>query len=247
MDTTLDAFLNGRVQVAQPKQGYRAATDPVFLAACVPARAGQSVLDVGCGVGAAALCLGARVPDLRLTGIELQSSYAELARENATRNQMVLQVENADLSQLSPTFRQQSFDHVMTNPPFFVPDNLSHPDGVGKQTAHVETMVLEKWIKHALRRLHPKGTFTIVHLADRLPEILRGLSGPCGALRVLPIAPREGRAAKRVIVQGVKTAKSPLKLLAPFVVHSGVEHVQDGDDYSANARAILRDGQAITL
>ena len=50
------------------------------VAASVPARAGQSVLDLGCGVGAVALCLGARVPGLTLTGVERQPDYAALAQ-----------------------------------------------------------------------------------------------------------------------------------------------------------------------
>jgi tRNA1(Val) A37 N6-methylase TrmN6 len=247
METTLDVFLDGRVEIGQPKQGYRAATDPVFLAASVPIRTGQSVLDVGCGVGTAAICLGARVKDVRLTGIEMQSAYAQLAAENATRNGLNISIENADLSQLSAVFRQQSFDHVMTNPPFFEPSTLSNPQSVGKSIAHVETMTLGDWISLALRRLHPKGTFTIIHLAQRLPEILHALNGPCGDLRVLPIAPREGRMAKRVIVQGVKTAKAPLQILPPFVVHAGTDHIKDGDDYSNEARSILRNGQALQL
>ena len=66
-----DKFLCGRLRLLQPLQGYRAATDPVLLAAACPAEPGQSVLDLGCGAGAAALCLGARVPGLTLdrTGI----------------------------------------------------------------------------------------------------------------------------------------------------------------------------------
>ena len=83
-DLTDDAFLSGRLQLLQPRKGYRAATDPVLLAACVPAKAGQSVLDLGCGAGTASLCLAIRVPGLRHAGLELQPDYADLARQNAS-------------------------------------------------------------------------------------------------------------------------------------------------------------------
>ncbi|MEO0916318.1 MAG: methyltransferase, partial [Pseudomonadota bacterium] len=59
--TTDNAFLGGRLQVLQPAVGYRAGADPVLLAAAVDAGPGHSVLDVGCGVGTALLCLGTRV------------------------------------------------------------------------------------------------------------------------------------------------------------------------------------------
>lgn len=55
---TQDAFLNGRVMALQPRDGYRAATDPVFLAASVPARTGQNVLELGCGAGVASFVWG---------------------------------------------------------------------------------------------------------------------------------------------------------------------------------------------
>ena len=54
-DLTRDAFLGGRLYLWQPRTGYRAGVDPVLLAASVPARRGESVLDLGCGVGTAAL------------------------------------------------------------------------------------------------------------------------------------------------------------------------------------------------
>jgi tRNA1Val (adenine37-N6)-methyltransferase len=67
LPTTVDGFLGGKLQVEQPVSGYRAATDPVYLAAAVPAKAGQTVLDVGCGVGVASLCLGVRT-NAQITG-----------------------------------------------------------------------------------------------------------------------------------------------------------------------------------
>ncbi|MCZ8088489.1 MAG: methyltransferase, partial [Rhodobacteraceae bacterium] len=81
-----DKFLMGRLRLLQPVKGYRAATDPVLLAAACPARAGETVLDLGCGAGAAGLCLATRVPGVVLAGLEVQPEYADLARRNADRN-----------------------------------------------------------------------------------------------------------------------------------------------------------------
>ena len=58
---TEDRLLGGKVRLRQPRDGYRAAIDPVLLAASVPAKPGERVLDLGTGAGAAALCLMARV------------------------------------------------------------------------------------------------------------------------------------------------------------------------------------------
>ncbi len=72
-ETSVDGLLDGRVRLRQPLAGYRAAIDPVFLAAAVPAEPSESLLDLGCGAGAAALCLLARVPGTRVTGLEIQA------------------------------------------------------------------------------------------------------------------------------------------------------------------------------
>ncbi len=76
--TSEDRLLGGRVRLSQPVEGYRAAIDPVFLAAAVPVRAGESVLDLGCGAGAAALGLLARVPELSVTGLDIQADLVRL-------------------------------------------------------------------------------------------------------------------------------------------------------------------------
>ncbi|NHX27288.1 methyltransferase domain-containing protein, partial [Escherichia coli] len=113
MDLTCDQFLGGRLSVWQPCDGYRAGVDPVLLAAAVPASAGQRVLELGCGVGVASLCLGARVPDLTITGVELQPDYAELARRNAEENGVQMAVVESDLRSLPADLRSVSFDHVV--------------------------------------------------------------------------------------------------------------------------------------
>ncbi len=120
-DLTRDAFLDGRIRLWQPRTGYRAATDPVFLAAFVPARPGERVLELGCGAGAAALCLARRVPDLDLHGVEIQPAYAELARHNATENGLALTVHEGDLSHPPHALRRLVFDHVLANPPYHPP------------------------------------------------------------------------------------------------------------------------------
>ena len=83
---TVDGLLDGRVLLRQPKAGYRVAIDPVLLAASIEAGAGERVLDVGAGVGAAALCLASRCECAELFGLELQPELVELARSNAAES-----------------------------------------------------------------------------------------------------------------------------------------------------------------
>lgn len=244
-DTTVDGFLGGALQIRQPVNGYRAATDPVFLAASVEAKAGDSVLELGCGAGVASLCLAHRVSGLSVTGLELQNDYAALARMNAEENRIAFDVFAGDLEQMPAVLRAQSFDHVIANPPFFEKGAVSQPSDTGKATAHVVETPMATWIDAGLRRLKPSGTFTIIQLAEQLPDILIGLSGRAGDIRVLPLASRRGRPAKRVIVRARKSARAPMRLQAPFHVHENEAHVQGTSDFTAAAGAILRDGAAM--
>lgn len=242
----MDALLGGRVMLRQPRVGYRAATDPVLLAAAVPAAAGETALDLGCGAGGAGLCLIARVPGVRVVGLEVQPEYAALARENGAAAGGAFEVVEGDLASPPPELKARTFDHVLMNPPFHPGEATASPDP-GRDRAHRETLDVSVWIDAGLRRLRPGGRLTIIHRAERLAAILPALAGRAGALRVLPLAARAGRAAKRVIVQGRKGAKGPLALLAPLVMHAGDRHVADRDDFTEAAAAVLREGAALDL
>ena len=234
-----DAFLGGRIALWQPRRGYRAAPDSVLLAAFVPARPGEAVLDLGCGAGAAALCLAARVPGLALHGLELQPAYAALARRNAAENGLVLAVHDGDVAAMPAALRALSFDHVMLNPPFHAGGTPS-PDA-GRAAAHGEAVPLAAWIDAGLRRLRPGGTFALIHRAGRLGGILTALEGRAGGAEVLPLAPRAGRPAVRVLVRARKAAKGPLVLHPPFTLHAGCAHERDANTYTGHAGRVLRD------
>lgn len=245
-DTTIDAFLGGRLTIVQPRHGYRAATDPVLLAAAVPGRSGQRVLELGCGTGVAILCLMARVPGLIAVGLERQADYAALATANAARNGLALEVVTGDLRAMPASLRARDFDHVLMNPPFLVPETASGARDRGRDAAHREVEGgLEAFIDAGLRRLAPRGRLTLIHRAERLADILGALKGRTGGIRVLPVAPRAGRAAGRVIVHATKGARAPLALLPPLVIHAGDAHLRDGNDLTAAAEAILRHGKPL--
>ncbi len=240
-----DGFLGGRLRLWQPRRGYRAGIDPVLLAAAVPARAGQNVLDLGCGAGAAALCLAARVPGLRLTGVEIQPSYSDLARRNTVLNGADLTVVCADLSDLPAPLRQVRFDHVLANPPYFAAGAHSAARDGGRARALGEITPLADWIAIAARRLAPGGHLHMIQRTQRLPEMLAACEARLGSLEVLPIAARAGRAPGLAILRARKGGRAGFVLHAPMVLHAGSDHARDGDDYLPEISAVLREGAAL--
>lgn len=246
-ELTQDRFLDGRLLVAQPRRGYRAAMDPVLLAAACPARPGQAVLELGCGAGVASLCLGWRVPDLRLAGLELQPAYAALARANAAVNGIAVEVVEGDLAAMPSSLRARSFDHVIANPPYFAPKGGTAAADPGRETAQREATPLAEWVVSGYRRLMPGGWLTMIQNADRLPELLTAMAGQGGSVRVLPIAARTGRAAGRVIVQARKGGRGPFTLLAPLVLHAAPAHAGDAEDLTKIAQSVLRCGEVLRM
>ena len=244
-DLSRDAFLGGRVSLYQPRKGYRAGADPVLLAASVPAHAGQSVMELGCGAGAAVLCLGARVAGLALTGIEVQANYADLARQNAAVNGLALEVLNCDLADLPTQTRQRQFDHVIANPPYYRAGAHSAARDAGRRTALGEETPLVDWIDVAARRLAPKGYCHIIQRSDRLPDLLMACAGRLGSIEVLPFSGRAGRAPDLIILRARKGGRADFRLYAPRVLHSGRAHTSDKDSYCADIRAVLRDGAVL--
>ncbi len=246
-EVTEDKFLGGQLTLMQPRDGYRAGVDPVFLAAAVSAHEGESVLDLGCGVGAAALCLGHRVPGMKIVGVERQEPYADLARMNAFDNDIDMDVFTADLGELPVEVKEEGFDHVIMNPPYHLPDRATTSADPGREAALFEDTPLATWIDAATRRLKPRGYLTLIQKAERLPEILEAMDDRLGSLLVKPLAPREGRAAILVLVQARKGGRGAFRLGAPLILHAGSEHVGDRESYRREVSAILRDGAHLPL
>ena len=246
-DLTRDTILGGRVILHQPRKGYRAGVDPVFLAAAVPARPGDSALDLGCGVGAAALCLGARVPGMRLTGLERQPAYAALARRNAAENGQDFTVIDGDLAQMPRDLRQQVFDHVIANPPYFRRDQTVRADNAGREAALGEETPLADWVHVAARRCVPRGTVTFIHRAERLPELMAAFEATLGSICLFPLIPRVGRESQLVLLQGRKEGRAAFRLMPGLIVHNGAAHTGDRVDYTPDAAAILREASALNV
>ena len=243
-----DSLLDGRVRIRQPREGYRAAVDPVLLAAAVPAKSKQNILDLGTGVGTAALCLAARVSGISISAIENNPALATLAAENSKLNSADISVLESDIAAPPKEIMPGTFDHVMANPPY-LPEAHGHPSPHNmKRAATREIKVgIDRWVSCAHAALKHKGMITLIHRADRLDAVLAVLCNGFGEIGVFPLWPKAVIAgqppqdAKRVIVRARKGVASPLRLLPGLVLHQA-----DGA-YTAEAENILRGGAEIII
>ena len=241
MSFTQDMLLNGKVKFQQPVKGYRVAIDTVLVAAAVPAVEGSHVLELGAGVGAASLCLLARVAGCHVDAIECQKDLAALARTNAELNGVVSKMTVHERNILSfPGEFSGKFDHVMINPPYLQPRRASCDAKESISTVEHDAN-LGDWVSVALKAVRRKGSLTFIHRADRLDELLMLIRGRTGGIVVAPVWAYSGREAKRVIVQALKGVSTPLRLSSGITLHES-----DGA-YTVAAEEVLRNAAAINF
>lgn len=241
---TKDLLLNGQVRLQQPENGFRVAIDSVLLAASVPNTQKSRVLDVGAGVGAAALCVARRIPNSRVTGLEIQEELAALAEDNAALNDLDerLNFIVGDISAEPAALNPGTFDHVITNPPYQRVETSLKPSEYSKALATVEQEIeLGAWLKYCGKMAKRYGTVTVIHRADRLDEVLAAMSAISGAIVLYPLWPKVGESAKRIIIQGVVGRETPMRLSSGLVIHKS----QGG--FTSEVEAILRNAEALQM
>lgn len=247
-ELTLDGFLGRKFQLLQPKKGLRAGSDALFLAASVPAVSGQTVLEAGVGTGAAALALLTRVPKISVVGVEQHPLHADLARQNAELNQVSERLSIIEGDILEPKTAAlavdvvSSFDHTMANPPYYAPEHSRSSKTASRQAAHfMPPGSLAKWVETLCRLTKPGGTVNFIHRADAAPELLAAMSACLGGLMVLPLCPKDGEPAIRIIVRGTKASSAPMKLLSALTLHDAA------GAHTCQSEAVLRSCEALDL
>lgn len=245
---TDDAFLSGALMLLQPARGFRAGIDAVLLAAAVPDLSPDArCLDAGAGVGTAGLCLARRLGETHVTLVERAPALAALARRNAARNGLSMRVTVVEADLLAPAaalaeagLAREGFECLLANPPWQAEGRGRAPlDPVEAAANSMPEAALDGWMRCLARLAAPDALLVMVHRADALGRVLAALGKRFGAAEVLPLQPREGRPATRIIVRARKGSRAPLILHAGLAVHEA-----DGSFRPAVAAA-LRHGEAL--
>ena len=230
-------FFNGRLQVSQPRRGYRFSIDAVILAHGAGVRGDDAVLELGAGCGIVALMMACRRENVRVVAVEIQPQLARLARRNVADNglQDRIRVLNMDMRHLSRGDLDERIDLVVTNPPY-------RPVGSGRRCADPQRAVareeiavtLHQVLQTARRILFKTGRLAMVYPAGRsvdLMDAMRRFGLEPKTLRM--IHPRPDRDAELVLVRAVKAGRAGLKVAPPLYIHD------EAGGYSPEVAAML--------
>lgn len=236
---TRDAFLGGMLTLSQPRTGFRAGLDSVLLGASVSASR-RKLLDMGAGVGTAALVALAHNAALSATLAELDAPALAMARDNIDANgfagratTLAVDVTARGSARLASGLAENAYDAVIANPPFFGTGTLAS-DSSRATARHMDAAALDLWVKTAASCAAPGAEVIFIYPAAALPGLLAAFDHRFGAITILPLAPRPGEPASRVLMRGVKGSRAPMTLLASRSLHA------DGHDFTPEFDAIFR-------
>ncbi len=237
-----DRLFDGRLILHQPETGHRIGTDAVLLIAAAPPAGGGLIVDVGAGAGAVGLALAQINPGAQTALLEKNARAAACARRNVAANGLAARVRVVEADLFDAAWRKaeglvEAADLVVTNPPFLNAGFSRVSPDSDRAMAHVlDEGGIEKWLRACLALLRPGGMFVAIHRADALEAILAGFAGRLGGLEILPIFPKQGERAARLVLRGKKGGKAPLALLPGVVLHG-----EDGK-FTPRAEALHRRG-----
>jgi tRNA1(Val) A37 N6-methylase TrmN6 len=232
---TVDTFHRGKFVLVQPKgAGHRSGIDAMILAAAVPSGFSGHAIDLGAGAGAAGLAVAGRCPQARVTLAEndpFMLAFAARTLQHESNQSLAgrLSIIDSDVTltgerRVAAGLGDNAFDFAFMNPPFNLPHDRRTPDPV-KAGAHVMTDGLfDVWLRTAAAIVKSGGGMALIARPQSIAEILSALKGRFGGLRIVPVHPREGEAAIRIVITGTRGSRAAMQLESPLVLHGPVGH-----------------------
>lgn len=251
-ETTVDAFLGGKVEAVQPKHGHhRSGLEAVLLSAAIEAQFTGTVVDLGAGVGVAGMAIAARCWSAAAILVERDPEAIACAREALSRpanrafagrvSIVVTDLAAPEAERVAAGLGRAVADALVMNPPFHQREEGTTSPREARASAHVlADSGLEPWLRAAASVLKPNGRLVVIFRADRLEALLSAMTGRFGDVTILPVHPRATEPAHRVLVAAVKGSRAGTRILPALVLHQGV-----GSTYVPEVERILRHGASL--
>jgi len=224
IEIELNELFDGRLKIYQKKNGYRFSIDAILLADFTIRTASGAIADLGTGSGVLPVLLARHKKFTKIAGVEIQEELALLAEKNISLNGCgdVVSIVHADIKTIKNHFSPESFDTVITNPPFYpVTSGRINPDTQKAAARHEIYGTLGDFIAGAAFLLKQGGRFIAVYIAARTADLIEGMRRKNIEPKTLRfIHPRAKGPATMVLVEGIRGAGTELKILEPVFVYN---------------------------
>ncbi len=220
----LDDLLIGGLKIIQQVDGFRFSLDAVLLAHFATVKRGAAAVDLGAGTGVLGLLLAARGA-ASVTGVELDPDMAAMAGRSIVLNGLEgrLAVLCADVRSIASggLLAAKRWDLVVANPPYRSPvGGAVSPRGAVALARHELAGGLDEFVAAAAYLLKERGRLAMVHLPERLADIVGAMrAAGLEAKRLRLVHPAPDKAAKLMLVEGVRGARPGLAVEPPLHVY----------------------------
>ncbi len=200
--------------------------DPFVLCSHVPVpRAGNRILDIGCGCGVMPAVLGFCYPETFITGIEIQKSLAKLAQKNIITNRLenCVTIINSDIKILDSRSAGGLFDFVISNPPY-KKNNTGrlNPDHSKAIARHEILLDINTLACKSAELLKHEGRLIIIFPFERLSDLEHAVL----SYNIFPewirfVHTSKKENPKRIIFCGQKNRSGSCRFLQPIFLNTG--------------------------
>jgi len=186
-------------------------------------RQGDKIMDLGCGNGILELLFAAKSRVKKIIGVEVQEEVAKLAQRNITLNNLEKRVEilHANVKDLDKHFSQDTFDAIISNPPYMKSDSGIMNENKQKRIARHEIEAnLEDFVRMSFYLLKDKRPLYMIYRTERLVDLI-------ACFRQYKIEPKElcmiqskiGQAPQLFLIKGIKNGGVGLRMKEPIIVY----------------------------
>jgi tRNA1(Val) A37 N6-methylase TrmN6 len=232
---TVDSFHRGQFHVIQPLgQGHRSGMDAMLLASLVASDKPLRVADLGAGAGAAGMAVASRLENAQVLLVERSPLMAEFARKSLALAQnerfssraSVLEADVAltGRARVAAGLPDDTFDHVIMNPPFNHASDRKTPDALRAEAHAMSDGLFDIWIRTAGAIMKPGGQLSLIARPESIAEIICACGRRFGGIEITALHPRTGENAVRILVTAIKQSRARLALRAPLIMHEDGTH-----------------------
>lgn len=236
-EVTTDDLQNG-YYIYQPADGFRFGVDAVLLSEFSRIKPGESVLDMGTGTGVIPILLAAKTKGRHFTGLEIQEFSAAVAKESVLLNKLEERIDivNGDIKEASKLFGNESFNVIVSNPPYMIADHGLRNDADEKYIARHEALcTFDDIAREASRVLISKGRFYLIHRPFRLAELFMTLKKyKLEPKRMRLVHSYVDKEPQMVLIEASKGGNSGIKIEKPLIIY------EKGGEYTEELKEIYK-------
>ena len=221
----IDDLQLNNLKIIQNKDGFCFGIDAVLLSDFAKdIRNNSKVLDLGTGTGILGILLCGKTKLAKIYGIDIQEDVCNMASRSIELNNLQdrFEIINKNITDLRDIFEENSFDVVVSNPPYKKDNSgLKNESETKLISRHEITASLEDFISTSSKLLKNNGSIYMVHRPERLSDLFY-------LLRKYNLEPKKLRLVhsytnnkpKLILVKATKNAKSFLNIEEPLIIYN---------------------------